>query len=51
MQTYRMIHERPICEELEFIVEEKNSKEPSHYFLQGPYLMADKLMLIKDNIL
>jgi hypothetical protein len=42
MQTYRLLLEKPVYEELEFIVEEKNTKEPSHYFLQGPYLMYDK---------
>jgi len=42
MQTYRMISEKPISEALEFIVEEKNTKEPCNYYLQGPYLMADK---------
>jgi len=42
MQLYRMISEKPISEGLEFIVEEKNTKEPSTYYLQGPYLMADR---------
>lgn len=42
MQTYRMICEKPICEELEFLVEEKNTKEPAYYYIQGPYLMADR---------
>ena len=42
MQTYRLLLEKPVYEELEFIVEEKNTKEPSYYYLQGPYLMADK---------
>ena len=37
-----MLCEKPICEELEFLVEEKNTKEPCNYYLQGLYLMADK---------
>jgi len=42
MQTYRLLSEKPVYEELEFIVEEKNTKDPAYYYLQGMYLMADK---------
>lgn len=37
-----MLLEKPISEDLEFIVEEKSLKEPSTYYIQGPYLMAEK---------
>lgn len=42
MQTYRMLCEHPVTESLELIVEEKNLKDPQNYYIQGPYLMADK---------
>ena len=42
MQTFRMIREKPICEGLEFIVEEKNSNAPANYYISGPYLMGGK---------
>ena len=29
-------------EELDFLVEEKNSSEPQKYYITGPYMMADK---------
>jgi hypothetical protein len=29
-------------EELDFLVEEKNSQEPQKYFITGPYMMAEK---------
>jgi hypothetical protein len=29
-------------EELDFLVEEKNSAEPQKYYITGPYMMADK---------
>jgi hypothetical protein len=37
-----MLYEQPLTESVEFIVEEKNLKEAPTYFIQGPYLMADK---------
>lgn len=29
-------------EELDFLIEEKNSNEPQKYYITGPYMMADK---------
>jgi hypothetical protein len=29
-------------EELDFLIEEKNSSEPQKYYITGPYMMADK---------
>jgi hypothetical protein len=42
MQPLRLLLERPVLSELELVVEEQNSKTPTNYFIQGPYLMYDK---------
>lgn len=42
MQTFRLLSENPIVESLDYIVEEKNTKDtPSHY-LQGYFLSAER---------
>ena len=42
MRPLRLLLEKPVLSELELIVEEKNMKEPSTYYITGPYLMFDK---------
>lgn len=42
MQPLRLLLEKPILNELELVVEEKNMKEPTNYYITGPYLMYDK---------
>ena len=42
MRPLRLLLDKPITSELEVIVEEKNIKEGSNYYISGPYLMFDK---------
>lgn len=42
MQPLRLLLEKPVLNELELIVEEKNTKDPVNYYITGPYLMYDK---------
>lgn len=39
----RLLTEVPIQEQLEILVEEKNTKEPSTMWVQGPYMAAETL--------
>lgn len=41
MPTYKLIVEAP-QQELDYLIEEKNSGEPSTMYIEGPFLMADK---------
>lgn len=41
--TYRLIADTPICEEYEYIFEEKNRNSPSTLYIQGPYMMAEEV--------
>lgn len=39
----RLLTEIPAQEDFEYIVEEKNSKEPNTLYIQGPYMAAESL--------
>ena len=40
--AFKLLVEKPDLSEFEYIVEEKNSKEPSKLFIQGPFMMASE---------
>ena len=37
--AFKLLVEKPDLSEFEYIVEEKNSKEPSKLYIQGPFMM------------
>jgi len=39
--AFKLLTETPSNEEFEYIVEEKNTKEPSNLFIRGPYMGAE----------
>jgi hypothetical protein len=41
MSGYKLIIETP-AEDVEYVITEKNSKEPSSLYIQGPFLMANE---------
>lgn len=40
--AFKLLVEKPDLSEFEYIVEEKNSKEPSKLYIQGPFMMASE---------
>ena len=42
MQPLRMLLEKPISEDLEYIIEESNNRSERSVFIKGPFLMAGK---------
>jgi len=38
--AFKLLIEKPELSDFEYIVEEKNSKEPSKLYIQGPFMMA-----------
>ena len=41
--SLRLVTETPLQEQFEYIVEEKNNKEPSTLYIRGPYMAAESL--------
>jgi len=40
--AFKLLVEKPDLTDFEYIVEEKNAKEPSKLFIQGPFMMASE---------
>lgn len=40
--AFKLLVEKPELSDFEYIVEEKNSKEPSKLYIQGPFMMASE---------
>ena len=40
--AFKLLVEKPDLNDFEYIVEEKNSKEPSKLYIQGPFMMASE---------
>ena len=40
--AFKLLVEKPDLTDFEYIVEEKNAKEPSNLFIQGPFMMASE---------
>ena len=40
--AFKLLIEKPDLSEFEYVVEEKNAKEPSKLYIQGPFMMASE---------
>lgn len=40
--SFKLLVEKPDLSDFEYIVEEKNAKEPSRLYIQGPFMMASE---------
>ena len=40
--AFKLLVEKPDLSDFEYIVEEKNAKEPSKLYIQGPFMMASE---------